>query len=367
MFEPMFSEDSMSISYAVDEIDRIVYRVERIGIMPKYEQWLQREAFVRTAYSSTMVENASITEDEMEEVAKHGPVANIPDTRPDVSNYGAALQFVEFVSGADIKPDEPVIRQIHWLLMKGVHDTRLHPGQYRTEPNWIEDQGVKVYSPPFHMDIPDLMRQFAVWLREGNDIKAVLKAGIAHAHLVAIHPFVDGNGRTARLLATLVLQQNNYGFRKFLTLDNYYQRNRDEYITALQQSIGKSYTPGYDFTPWLEFFTESVLLQARKLERTITDWKMAIDDMHNDLRPLGMNERQIDGLLYSMRVGYITRKDYVEITNVSPLTAMRDLKDIVNRGFLAPKGAGRNRKYLYISPAKDNNGENGKQEQEKLL
>lgn len=345
MFTPKFSRDNQTLSYRLHDIDRLKFRIERMLIMPKHEQWLRREAFIRTAYSSTMVENSTITEEEMEKAARQSPVASIAKARPDVANYATALEFVDFLSDAEITPDEAAIRQIHWFLMKEIHDTRLKPGQYRTEPNWVEDKGIKVYEPPFHVDVPILMRDFSVWLREDTNINPILKAGIAHLHLIAIHSFMDGNGRAARLLATLLLQKGGYGFRKLLSLDAYYQRHRDQYIEALRQSLGPKFNGDYDATPWLEFFTMSVIVQAMSLEERLNDWRIMVDKLHKTWASTGLTERQVDGLIYAIRVGCITRKDYAEITNVSPLTATRDLMNMVQRGILVPEGAARNRKY----------------------
>lgn len=358
MFVPTFSEDDGKLQYNIEEIGRLGFRIERMLIMPKHEQWLRREAFIRTAYSSTMVENITITEEEMENAVKQLPPTSIPKDRPDVANYATALEFVDFLSDDEVTPlemaiQEATIRQIHWHLMKGIHDTRLRPGQYRTEPNWIEVQGIKVYESPFHVDVPILMREFSVWLRENQSINPLLKAGIAHAHLIAIHPFVDGNGRTARLLATLLLQRHGYGFRRLLSLDAYYQRNRDQYIQALRQSLGQKFTNDYDLTPWLDFFTTSIILQAMTLESRLTDWRMMVDRMHRSLANLGLSDRQIDGLLYAMKTGYITRKDYAEITNVSLLTATRDLTAMVQKRLLLAEGAGRNRRYNFLPPGQD--------------
>jgi Fic family protein len=347
MYEPIFNRTD-NLDYYVEDLERTRFRIERMLIMPKHEQWLRREAFTRTAYSSTMVENAAIPEQEMEKAIKLSPVAGIPKDRVEVSNYGRGLEFVDFVSDdAEITCDESVIRQVHWFLMKGMKDSSLHPGQYRTEPNWIEDQGVKVYEPAFHVDVPMLMREFSVWLREDKVTHAILKAGIAHARLVAIHPFVDGNGRTGRLLATCLLQKSGYGFRKLLSLDAYYQRNRDRYIGALRQSLGEKFHPDQDLTAWLEFFALSLSVQASMLEARLTDWRMMLEGFHKSMASSGLNERQMDGLLYATRIGQISRKYYCEITGVSPLTGTRDLSEMTNRGFLIPDGQGRNRVYKY--------------------
>jgi Fic family protein len=348
VFKPKFSENNEHLLWVLEEIDRVKYRIERLLIMPKHEQWLQREAFMRTAYSSTMIENRNITEDEMEKAAKPSGATQIPKERVDVANYAAALSFVDFLSKGEIAIDEAVIQQIHWLLMKGIHDTKLQPGNYRTEPNWIEDQGIKVYESPFHIDVPILMRDFSLWLRENDSPNPILKAGIAHAHLIAIHPFVDGNGRTARLLATLLLQRSGYGFRNLLSLDAYYQRNRDSYLNALKQSIGERFTVDYDFTSWLDFFTFSILMQATSLETKLTEWRMWADRIHKDLAPSGLSDRQIDGLIYAVNMGSVARRDYMEIADVSPLTATRDLSYLAQNGFLMPKGLGRNRRYYTV-------------------
>lgn len=366
IFAPKFSQNDADLLWALEEIERINFRVERLLIMPKHEQWLRREAFIRTAYSSTMIENSTITEDEVEKVVRPSPATNIPKERPDVANYAAALSFVDFLSNdAEIMVDEAVIRQIHWLLMKGIHDTKLRPGNYRTEPNWIEDQGIRVYEPPFHVDVPILMRQFSLWLREDGNLNPILKAGIAHAHLIAIHPFMDGNGRTARLLATLLLQRNGFGFRNLLSLDAYYQRNRDDYLEALKKSIGERFSADYDLTPWLQFFSFSIVMQAGRLETKLTDWRMWVDKVHREWAPIGLSDRETDGLIYAVNVGSIARRDYMEIAGVSPLTATRDLSHMVEIRLLTPQGTGRNRRYLPVR-AKEETKE-GEATQTKLI
>ena len=367
VFAPRFSSDDQSIILGLQEIDRIRFRVERMLLMPKHEQWLRREALMRTAYSSTMIEDGTIPESEMEAVARAAPASAIPKTRPEVINYADALEYVDFLSdftGFDI-PYQATIQQIHWQLMRGIHDTHITPGKYRTVPNWIERQGVKVYEPPSYLDVPILMKEFADWLATDDDTHPVLRAGAAACHAIAIHPFVDGNGRVARLFAVLLLQRSGYGFRKLFALDSYYQRNRDAYIEALGESFGERFMPDYDLTPWLVFFTQSLIVQGRNLEAKLTDWRMMVDRTHRTLKDVGLNERQVDGLIYATNIGHITRKDYIEITGVSPLTATRDLAMLAERKLLKPEGSGRSRKYRTVLQASKGKGE-GKQDKRLL-
>ncbi len=349
MFSPKFNTDSQILQDNLQEIDRLRFRIENMLIMPKHEQWLRREAFVRTAYTSTMVENASISEQELEEAAKPSPAASIPKERPDVNNYGRALERVDALSdepGNVLETIEVTIRNIHFTLMSGIDGGRAQPGKYRKVDNKVGDNAVPVYSPPTHFDVPHLMPDLAHWLRDSTEIHQIFKAGIAHLHLVAIHPFIDGNGRTARLLAALLLQLSGYGFRKLLSLDAYYQRNRDPYINALRESVGPEFTTTYDATPWLHFFTKSVVAQAAALERRLTDWQMTVASIHNRYKEYGLRDRQIDGLIYAVRLGHLTRGDYREITGVGSVTATRDLRHLAQLELLEAQGTTRARRYL---------------------
>jgi Fic family protein len=351
MYIPKYAT-TFEIGWRLEEIERLKYRIERQLIMPKHEEWLRREAFIRTAYSSTMVENATISEEEMEKAVKPYPFTDYLKERVDVVNYGRALSFVDYLSdlhdtGIPLL-NEGSIMQIHWHLMSGIHDTHLLPGKYRIGPNWIEDQGVRVYEPPAHIDVPILMREFSEWLMAKEQPSPIISAGIAHLHLVAIHPFIDGNGRTARLLATLLLQKSGYGFRKLLSLDTYYQRNRDKYIDALRSSLGRNYNQGYESTKWLDFFTQSITLQAGMLEERLTDWRISVEKIHENWKKTGLSDRQIDGLIYAGHMGYLTRKYYAEIANVSLITASRDIAAMVKAGLLKPEGNARNLKYIPI-------------------
>ena len=340
----MFFVTPENHTFDLEELERIRFRVDRFLLMPKYEEWMRREAFIRQAYSSTMIENPSISEEERARAE-----AELIVDRPDVANYARALEFVDFMSGdQDAVLDERLIRQMHWFLMQGMSDHHYLPGQYRKDTNWIEDSGIKVYQPPHQLDIVPLMRELVEALR-GSGLHPILKAGVAHVHMVAIHPFVDGNGRTARLLETFILQSSGWGFRRLLALDSYYQRSRNEYIGALTSTLGSKFPDQYDATPWLEFFCMSLGVQARLLENRLTEWQIMVDNIHRELRPTGLLDRQIDGLVYATRKGEIARRDYIEVTGVSHLTATRDLTAMVAKGLLIAEGMGRNRKYRLTS------------------
>ena len=326
---------------ALDELERIRFRIDRFLLMPRHEDWLRREAFVRQAYTSTMIETATVTEQDRERAESDLTI----DESSEAANYARAREFVDFLSeNEELEMDQFVIRQINWQLMRGIIEPTYRIGEYRRETNWVQEAGVRVYEPPHAMDVPVLMADFAYAIRN-SDLHPILRAGVAHIHLVAIHPFVDGNGRTGRLLATLILQNSGWGFRNLLSLDHYYYRNRDDYVSALAETLGPKFPDEYEADPWLDFFCDSIVAEARRLEIRLTEWRMVVDEIQQELQPIGLSERQIDGLLYATRTGSIARRHYIEITGVSAVTATRDLKDLAARGLLEARGATRNRVY----------------------
>ncbi len=343
MFDPNLTTNQKIVD-CLNDIDLIKTSVEKTLILPKHERWLRNEALLRAAYTSIMIGNPSITKDEIDEAVKASPAPSVPKALADVASYYRALGFVGFLADNEYPCDQSTLRQVHFLLMNGLQNTNSRPGNYRNEPGWIEDQGIAFYEGPSPGDVPILMAGFSDWLRSTQDIPVVLKAGIAHAHLLAVHPFVDGNGRTARLLATLILHRHGYGFRKLLSIEACCAQDPDNYFRALKRLLGQRWAGSdqEDLLSWLGFFCTSVLLQAQALQRRLADWTSMVDEVYRETQQSGLNGRQVDGLIYARKNGSVSRKDYAEINDIGLITASRDLADMVEKGLLARRGTGRN-------------------------
>jgi Fic family protein len=110
------------------------------------------------------------------------------------------------------------------------------------------------------------MTDFVAWLQSETPINPVIVAAIAQFQLVHMHPFVDGNGRTARLLSTLCLYRTGYDFKRLFTISEYYDRDRPAYYKALQSVRERAME--MDMTGWLEYFTEGLGAQMRDVQMT---------------------------------------------------------------------------------------------------
>lgn len=111
------------------------------------------------------------------------------------------------------------------------------------------------------------MKEFVSWLNSNDffELHPVLIAGISHYEFVRIHPFVDGNGRTARALATLILYLREFDIKRFFALDDYYDSDRTAYYTALKSVNQKT----LDLTNWLEYFTDGVLISISRVKEKV--------------------------------------------------------------------------------------------------
>lgn len=160
----------------------------------------------------------------------------------------------------------------------------------------------------------------------------VLVAGIAQFQLVHIHPFIDGNGRTSRLLSTLCLYQTGYDFKRLFTISEYYDRDRMAFYRALQ-SVREA---GMNLTSWLEFFVNGLATQLFEVqergEQIIR--RDVIAQKH------GLNDRQKRVLGLAFEKGSLTIKDFTHIARgVSRRTLQRELKEMIQKKLLISEGA----------------------------
>lgn len=340
IFQPNYTI-TPAIQLSLDNIERNRWLIENMLLMPKHEAWMHREVRVKRAVGTTRIEGANLDEAAVTQLDSKS--VNRSDSADEQDNINAlqAYEFIDFLSDQqDIPIDELVIRQLNRYFIAHAA-APLTPGVYRKGSNAVGN-----FRPPDQGDVPDLMRSFALWLREEDqDINPILKAGVAHLHLVAIHPFWDGNGRTARGLETLMLQRSEFGFRKLLNTEMGLFNIRDEYFNAIRQSLGPKFSTDYDCTPWLEFSASVLETGSNFLVSEMTDWRRMMERMHEFGEEADLLPRQVDGFVFASRTGQITRGQYLEITGVSPVTASRDLADMVGKKMLSAEGKTRSRIY----------------------
>jgi Fic family protein len=290
---------------------------------------------VLEAHHTTHIEGTRLTLEQAERLLAGEAVAGTdPDDVQELLNYRDAFEFVSSYLNDGGPVTEGLIREIHRRLVAGVRGGSAAPGAYRSVQNYVVNAatGQTVYTPPPPYDVPPLMAELVAWLNTESDIHPVLVSGIAQFQLVHIHPFVDGNGRTSRLLSTLCLYRAGYDFKRLFSISEYYDRDRTGFYTALQ-SVRDS---GMDLTGWLDYFVEGLATQMDEL----TELGKRVIRRNILARQYGLNERQLRAVGHLLENGRLTVQDFKMLCpSVHRRTLQRDLKDLIIKGLVLSEGA----------------------------
>ena len=246
------------------EIEAARAVVDNTPLPPTVEAELRYRARVRSTHFSTRIEGNRLTLAQAEEVVAqrkasfHGRERDVREVR----NYWNALLRMEEWAAKKEPLTEDLIRRLHALVEKG---PRARPSTYRDGQNVIRDSATNaiVYLPPEAEDVPLLMSGLVAWCKQAEkaQLPAPVAAGWAHYQFVTIHPYYDGNGRTARLLATFILCRAGYGLNGYFSLEEHHAKDLEAYYRSLAVHPHHNYyegRAGADLTLWLDYFVTSV-------------------------------------------------------------------------------------------------------------
>lgn len=225
-------------------------------------------------------------------------------------------------------------------LVEGVRGGAGGPGKYRTVQNYVVNSGTRavVYTPPPPLDVSPLMAQLVAWLNAKKEMHTVLEAGLAQFQLVHIHPFVDGNGRTSRLLSTLCLYRAGFDFKRLFSISEFYDRDRPAFYAAIQ-SVRKA---DMDMTGWLDFFVEGLATQMDEVkERGVRAIKADLMSRKHRL-----NARQRAVIFHLLERPELDLQAVQEALPQTPRrTLQRDLQQLVAKRVIAATGATHSKRY----------------------
>jgi Fic family protein len=215
---------------------------------------------------------------------------------------------------------------------------RVRPTPYRDGQNVIRDSrssGI-VYMPPEAKDVPPLMKRLIVWLNQQDELPVPIRAAIAHYQFATIHSYYDGNGRTARLLTTLILHLGQYDLKGLYALEEYYARGLKNYYDALTVGPSHNYYMGRaeaDITAWVSYFIEGMAVSFEKVrDQARSESRKGGKDQTRILRNLDTRQRK--ALTLFRRSREITAKEISALFGFRPRTAALLCQRWVESGFL---------------------------------
>ncbi|MFC1534911.1 Fic family protein, partial [Thermodesulfobacteriota bacterium] len=286
------------------------------------------------AHHTTHIEGTRLTLEQAERLWEGDSVPEAdPDDARELLNYRRAFDFVsEYLKSGD-PVTENMVREIHKHLVEGVRGGAAAPGEYRRLQNYMVNSltGETIYTPPPAHDVPIMMAELVNYLNNETETHPVLLSGIAQFQLVHIHPFLDGNGRTSRLLSTLCLYRAGYDFKRLFTISEYYDRNRVIFYRAIQGVREK----GMDMTGWLEYFIEGLGTQLAEV-RERGEQAIRRDVL---VKEYGLSDRQAMALGHILEHNSLTIQDFERLCpDVNRRSLQRDLKAMVGHGLLVSEG-----------------------------
>lgn len=336
-FTPTFTI-TPALASALMRIEAVKQTIQTLPITPRVLANLRETARLFSTHYSTVIEGNRLTQEQVVQVI--GTDQHFPGRERDqdeVKGYYAALDDLERWAKRGAKVSDTLVQKLHGLVMGGGL-ARVKSTPYRDGQNVIRDARSQaiVYMPPEAKDVPRLMDQLIAWINTADDLPAPIKAGIAHYQYATIHPYYDGNGRTARLLTTLLLHLGTYDLKGIYALEEYYARNLKAYYQALTIGPSHNYYLGRaeaDITPWVAYFIEGMATSFEKVrDQALREAEKGGKDQSKLLRNLDSKQRKALALFQKSQE--IAAKDVACLFGYKPRSAALLCQRWVEQGFL---------------------------------
>ncbi|NCO12676.1 MAG: hypothetical protein COZ34_00270 [Candidatus Pacebacteria bacterium CG_4_10_14_3_um_filter_34_15] len=301
----------------------------------------EKKAREVSTFASTSIEGNPLPLTEVKKVLKNRP-QYIRDSEREVLNYNDALKYLNNLSKKDdLKISLDLILEIHKKVIEGLLPN-FEAGVVRKKPVVVNDprSGEVVFLPPDYDVVNKLMLELVEFLIQNkNTVDSLILAGIFHKQMVIIHPFMDGNGRTTRLITKVLLAKMGLNTFNLFSFENYYNKN----VTKYFQTVGEfgdynELIDTIDFTTWLEYFTEGIIDELLRVKKIIPQLgyspETKIEEYHLKL---------ID---FIKKNGFITDRDYSKLTDRAKATRTLDFQKLMDLGFIKRRGKGRSTYYV---------------------
>lgn len=257
---------------AITEIEKNRYRVSNVKISRSVASRLRKNSKKKSSYASNKIEGNPLSEKQVDEVIDRDERKHFLKPEQEVRNYFLALNYLEEKAKKKEKFSKKLILDVQKYVEKGASKEKI--GLRGPMPPGVlfavydSKMGNPDYIPPEYIDIPGLLDELVEYVNTTDDHPLIV-AAIVHYQIVTIHPFEDGNGRTARLLSGYVLDINGYGFNGIGSLEEYFAYDVNEYYESIQMGLPSLYYSGRNEPPhpeiWIEYFLRMVQLYSNKV------------------------------------------------------------------------------------------------------
>jgi Fic family protein len=308
---------------------------------------LRRQVRAASVESSVSIEGFELPAGEVESVVAGAAsgVEESDENRLAVASYARAMDHVGVMALDPVfEWSDRVILDLHFDACYFQRDKS--PGHWRTGPSGVTaPDGTLAYQAPDAEQVVPLMGEVADWLRVTDPAEhVVVRAAMAHLHVVSVHPFRDGNGRVSRIVQSLVLARDGLLSPEFGSIEEYLASHTPKYYAVLQEVQGGHYQPTRDATPWIGFCIDAHLDQSRQRLRQVETASARWRYLERLVQERGWPDRLVIALEQSL-IGGADRSSYETEADVSPATASADFRRLLDAGLVSQRGRGPTTRY----------------------
>lgn len=309
-------------------------RRELVFDRPEYEE-AYREALLDEAVYSSIIEGAFTTKKEAREFIEKGREPKNKSEQMVKNNYEALTYVLENI-------DEPItektIFDIYALVTKDTLEEDYSTDSYRDDKVFVQKtNGDIVHNAPTHEKVPEMMDELLRFIQE-SEVSPLIKACIAHFYFVYVHPFFDGNGRTARALSYMILLQAGYNFFRYFSISGVIADERTRYYKAIKDVEDDD----FDMSYFIDYYTAMLARAVKAMEQRLFS-QVAVEQMLTKLQNTGLNDRVLTGAKWILESpnSVVTIKAWQNKFHVSTETARQDLFKLEGEGVIRRKLNGR--------------------------
>ncbi len=345
---PVLDDQELEVLARIDELKRLLGHTVS-GVAKRWHGLLRRTTIARAVRGSNSIEGYDVSLDDAIAAAEgEEPLDPKTEAWAAVTGYQAAMTYVLQLAGdPHFGYSADLLRSLHFMMLQ--YKLPKNPGRWRSGQIYVHDdeRGELVYEGPDADLIVPLVGELLSYLNQAPPaLHSVITAAMAHLNLVMIHPFSDGNGRMARCLETLVLARGGILAAPFSSIEEYLGRNTRAYYDVLAEVGGGSWKPDRDTRPWIRFCLTAHYRQATTLLLRTQEIQQLWDTLEREINAKKLPERTILALADAAQGLRVRNATYRTLAEVSENLASRDLKGLVEQGFLEPAGEKRGRYYL---------------------
>lgn len=325
----------------ITKIDKNRYDVASVKLPKLITNKLRKNSKKKSSYSSNKIEGNPLSEKQVDEVIEKDSHKHFLKPEQEVRNYYLALNYLEEMAQKKEPFSKKLILDVQKYVEKGASKEKIGlRGQ--TPPGVLfavydSDTGNPDYIPPEYIDIPELLDELVEYVNKTDDHPLIV-AAVVHYQLVTIHPFEDGNGRTARLLSGYILDTNGYGFNGIGSLEEYFAYDVQEYYDSIQMGLPANYYYGRNNPPhpeiWINYFLRMVQLYSDKVLKLSIDSNL--EELENSLSYLKSKEKELLIFLIKKYKREFTPIEVSKELTVTNKTVINRLMALVKNGFVAP-------------------------------